>query len=66
MTSRSFHLDTSAGKIMGVCAGIADHSGVDVLLVRIGLVLLTLTLFGQWAVLAYLVVGLVAPKRRDS
>ena len=37
-----FHLDKRNGKLMGVCAGIADYTGWDVTLVRIGT-----ALFGQ-------------------
>ena len=38
MTARhtKFYLDKQNGKWMGVCAGIADYTGVDVTLVRIG------------------------------
>ncbi|MDP9162796.1 MAG: envelope stress response membrane protein PspC [Pseudomonadota bacterium] len=34
-----FYLDKRHKKIMGVCAGIANYTGLDVNLVRIGLVL---------------------------
>jgi phage shock protein C len=37
-----FYRDKINGKIMGVCAGIADYTGVDVLWVRLGAVALTL------------------------
>ena len=33
-----FYIDKRHGKVMGVCAGIADYTGVDVTIVRIGLV----------------------------
>jgi phage shock protein C len=33
-----FYLDKKNGKVMGVCAGIADYTGFDVTLVRIMLV----------------------------
>jgi phage shock protein C len=33
-----FYLDKKHGKVMGVCAGIADYTGFDVTLVRIMLV----------------------------
>ena len=36
-----FYLDKQNGKFMGVCAVIADYTGVDVTLVRGGAVLLT-------------------------
>ena len=41
-----FYRDKINGKIMGVCAGIADYTGVDVLWVRLGAV--ALTLMGVW------------------
>ena len=57
-----FYLDKKNGKFMGVCAGIADYTGVDVTLVRIGLVLLAV--LGQGiGIVAYLVVGWIAPKK---
>ena len=57
-----FYLDKKNGKFMGVCAGIADYTGVDVTLVRIGMVLLAL--LGQGiGIIAYFVVGWVAPKK---
>ncbi len=35
-----FYLDKQNAKWMGVCAGIADYTGVDVTLVRLGMILL--------------------------
>ena len=64
MTARhtKFYLDKQNKKIMGVCAGIADYTGLDVTVVRIGAVLLTILGNGP-AILAYLVVGWMAPKK---
>jgi len=57
-----FYRDKQNGKFMGVCAGIADYTGVDVTLVRIGAVLLAV--LGQGiGIIAYLVVGWIAPKK---
>jgi phage shock protein C len=57
-----FYLDKRNGKFMGVCAGIADYTGVDVTLVRIGAVLLAV--LGQGiGIVAYFVVGWIAPKK---
>ena len=55
-----FYLDKRHGKIMGVCAGLADYTGVDVTLVRVGVVLLTVFALGPVSVVAYLVLGWVA------
>jgi phage shock protein C len=57
-----FYLDKKNGKFMGVCAGIADYTGVDVTLVRIGTVLLTVLGSGM-TIIAYFVVGWIAPKK---
>ena len=35
-----FYLDKRNGKFLGVCSGIADYTGIDPLLVRVGFVLL--------------------------
>ena len=37
-----FYVDKRNKKWLGVCAGIADYTGLDVTVVRIGLVVLTL------------------------
>jgi phage shock protein C len=57
-----FYLDKHNGKFMGVCAGIADYTGVDVTVVRIGTVLLTVLGSGM-TIIAYFVVGWIAPKK---
>jgi phage shock protein C len=54
-----FYLDKRNGKFMGVCAGIADYTGFEVLWVRIAMVLGTV--FGAgFLVLLYLLVGFMA------
>ncbi len=58
-----FRLNKSQGKIMGVCAGLADYSGIDLSLIRIAAVLLTLCGVGS-TILLYLLVGLIAPSNR--
>jgi phage shock protein C len=54
-----FYLDKQNKKWLGVCSGIADYMGWDVTLVRIGLVVITLTGSG-WPILAYLATAWVA------
>ena len=64
MTPRhtKFYLDKRNGKWMGVCAGIADYTGLDVNLIRIGFV--CLTVLGQGSpIVAYLIAGFMAPKK---
>lgn len=57
--ANGFHLDRYNGKLMGVCAGIADYAGIDATLVRIGFVLGTICGFGL-LVSIYLAIGLIA------
>lgn len=57
---RSFSLDRRNGKIMGVCAGLATRTGVDVVVIRLALVLLTLLALGPVGVVGYLIVGWLA------
>ncbi|MFM5916333.1 MAG: envelope stress response membrane protein PspC [Novosphingobium sp.] len=57
-----FYRDKINGKVFGVCAGVADYTGVDVLWVRLGF--LGLIMLGAPMVIpAYLVVGLFAQKK---
>jgi phage shock protein C len=55
-----FYLDRKNKKVLGVCAGIADYTGVDVTLVRIGLVLLTVLGNGV-TIIAYFIAAWLAP-----
>ena len=48
-----FYLDKQNAKWKGVCAGIADYTGVDVLWVRLGAVMLTLMGGFPWTLIAY-------------
>ena len=57
-----FTLDKANGKLMGVCAGLADRTGADATLIRLAAVLAVLVL-GPVAILLYLVAGFVAPAR---
>ena len=55
-----FYLDKKNGKFMGVCSGIADYSGINVLWVRIGAVLVTLMGAFPWTVIAYFLAAWMA------
>lgn len=55
-----FYLDKRNAKVCGVCAGIADYTGVDPTLVRIGWVLM-LGVLGPIALGAYFVTAWIAP-----
>ncbi len=53
-----FYLDKRNGRLMGVCAGIADYVGVDPLWVRVAAVLGAFAT--GWILLAYFVIGFLA------
>lgn len=57
-----FILNASSGKLMGVCSGLADWTGVDVRIVRLGLIVATL-ITGPVALLLYLLTGWLAADR---
>lgn len=57
-----FYRDKVNGKVLGVCAGIADYTGVDALWIRLGAVFLTLMGSGL-PLLAYLLIGMFAPSK---
>jgi phage shock protein C len=56
-----FYLDKENRKWKGVCAGIADYTGVDVTIIRIGLVILTFVGGFPWTLVAYWVAAWLAP-----
>jgi phage shock protein C len=61
-----FYVDKRNRKWLGVCAGLADYTGIDVTLIRIGTVLLTLLGGFPWTLVAYLLVNwLVDDKPRE-
>jgi phage shock protein C len=55
-----FYLDRANRRWSGVCAGIADYTGVDVTFVRVGFVLLTVAGGFPWTLVAYWVVAHIA------
>jgi phage shock protein C len=57
-----FYKDKRNGKFMGVCAGIADYTGFDVMLIRI-LLVLGVVLGGGALIPIYLVAGWISKDR---
>jgi phage shock protein C len=57
-----FLLNRGDAKVMGVAAGLADYTGVDPTIVRLGFVALTL-LTGPVTVFFYILTGLLAPRQ---
>ncbi|WP_157219770.1 envelope stress response membrane protein PspC [Flavisphingomonas formosensis] len=59
----NFYLDKRNAKLMGVCSGLADYTGLDVTLVRVGVVLLTIIGGFPWTVIAYFITGWIANEK---
>ncbi|MDB5693307.1 MAG: PspC protein [Alphaproteobacteria bacterium] len=63
---RKFTLDRANGKLMGVCAGIAEATGWDATLIRVGFVVATIAGGFPWTLLAYAVLAWAGkPKAAD-
>ena len=58
-----FYLDKQNRKYLGVCAGIADYTGVDVTWVRVGTVVLTIAGGFPWTLIAYWLVAWMADNK---
>lgn len=58
----TLYRDKTNAKLMGVCAGIADYTGVDTLWVRLGFLLLLFTV-APILLPAYFVAGLLLNKK---
>ena len=57
-----FLLNKSDAKVMGVAAGVADYTGADPTIVRLGFVAATL-ITGPVMILFYILTGLLAPRQ---
>ena len=61
---KRFELDRSERKLLGVCAGIANATGIDVTAVRVGVVLLAIFASFFWVCAAYGAIALVGHRHR--
>ena len=57
-----FLINRQEGKLMGVAAGLADWTGVDPLIIRLGLVA-ALLMTGPVVILFYVITGWLAAER---
>jgi phage shock protein C len=57
-----FLINRRDARVMGVAAGLADYTGMDPTLVRLGFVALTL-ITGPAMILFYVLTGLLAPRQ---
>ena len=62
MSRGQFYLDKSNAKLAGVCAGIADYTGLDAFWIRLGTVALTLLGFSL-TIPIYIAIAILADKR---
>lgn len=59
----TLYRDKQNGKFMGVCSGIADYTGVNVLWIRVGAVVATVSGLAGFTIPAYLIAGLLLNKK---
>ncbi|MBA3054857.1 MAG: envelope stress response membrane protein PspC [Sphingomonadales bacterium] len=57
-----FYRDKINGRFLGVCSGIADYTGIDVMWVRIAAIALTVCGMG-FLPLLYFLIGMMAPAK---
>jgi phage shock protein C len=57
-----FYRDKLNGKLLGVCSGIADYTGVDVSFIRVGMIVMTFMTSGAM-IPVYILTGIVAPRK---
>jgi phage shock protein C len=62
--AQRFYRDPANGKLMGVCAGIADYFGWNVTLVRV-LAIVALIWLNVATVIAYVALGLLLPVKPE-
>ena len=60
--NQRFLINRGDAKIMGGAAGLADYTGMDPLLIRLGMVALTL-ITGPMMIFFYVLTGLLAPRQ---
>ena len=60
--NQRFLINRRDAKVMGVAAGMADYTGIDLTIIRLGLVGLTL-MSGPLMILFYVLTGLLAPNQ---
>jgi len=58
--------DPKNGKLMGVCAGLADYTGIKVTYIRIALVVGAIFGFFFWILIGYLILGFVLEPKPEG
>lgn len=62
LSRTKFYLDKQNAKWSGVCSGIADYSGIDVVWIRVATVMLTVMGSGMTLIAYFLIAWLAQPK----
>jgi len=57
----TLYRDKQNGKLLGVCSGIADYTGVNAIWIRMGLIVSVMSM--GWPLLAYIVMGVLLNKK---
>ena len=63
---RNFRVDRRNGKVLGVCAGIANQTGWDVTFVRVGVAVLMIAVAFPWSLVPYAMAGFFGRQRTDD
>lgn len=63
---KRFETDRNEGKILGVCAGVANLTGIDATIVRIGVVVVALAVSLPWTFIAYVAAAFFGRPRTRS
>lgn len=63
--SQQLYRDPHKGKLMGVCAGMADYSGWNVTLIRV-IAIIVLLWFHVLALVVYFALGFLLPTKPDD
>lgn len=63
---RRFEVNREEKKLFGVCAGLADHSGIDATIIRVAFVLATILGGFPWTLIAYAVLAWAGQPRSMS
>lgn len=66
MRGNRFEVDRANGKIAGVCAGLANRTGLDATVIRVALVVVTLLGAFPWTLIAYAIAAFVGQPRRRA
>ena len=63
-THTTLYRDKECGKLLGVCAGIADYTGVNAFWVRLAF-LFSIPMTGGFSIMAYILMGLLLSRKPE-